>query len=343
MVKPKFYIGLDVSSSDFAASVFSDPKQKPKTKYPFANSPDGFEDFKKWLIELGIDKEHCLVCIEATGVYSEELCYWLKAKDYVVALEQPLKVKRAFQYKGHKTDPIDSKQIAEYAFRYFDQLHYWEPKHDLIEQLRVLLAIREQFIQQRTANKNALKAVLRKVVQTPLANQSLEKNIDNLKGAIEKIESEMHQLIEKEQHFKKLVSFLSSIKSVGFLLSVNFLVISQGFNSPLAVNHRKAAAYIGICPYQHTSGTTVYKRPTSSFMGPSRMRKLLYLAAVSSIKHNPKLREYYLHKVAEGKSKRLTLNNMQNKLLKVMCAIIRTEKPFLKNYVSLHPDFTQKA
>ena len=29
----------------------------------------------------------------------------------------------------------------------------------------------------------------------------------------------------------------------------------------------------------------------------------------------------------------------ENKLLKIMCAVIRTQKPFVENYVSIHPQF----
>ncbi len=338
MQKSIHVVGLDISSLDFAASI-SNSKLEMKTKHPFANSPDGFSDFESWLREQKVDKTNCVICLEATGVYAEQLCYWLRARAYTVALEQPLKVKRAFHLKGHKTDPVDSRQIAEYALRFSDKLNYWQPAEEVIEQLKVLLTTREQFVKQRTANKNMLKTLSLKVVQTPLANQSLEKSIENQDKAIADIEKEMRNLINKEQHFKEIVSFLSSIQSVGFLLAVNFLVMTQGFSNAMAINHRKAAAYVSICPYQHESGTSIYKKPSSYFMGPSRMRKLLYLASVCAIQHNKALKMYYHRKVAEGKPKKVVLNNIANKLLKIMCAIVRTEKQYIPNHRSIHPNF----
>ena len=82
-----------------------------------------------------------------------------------------VKIKRSFLTKGHKTDKTDSKKIAEYAFRHVDQLKFWTPPEKIIEQIKVLLSTREQFVKQRTASNNALKALKRKEIQTPLANR----------------------------------------------------------------------------------------------------------------------------------------------------------------------------
>ena len=88
---------------------------------------------------------------------------------------------------------------------------------------------------------------------------------------------------------------------------------------------------------EHTSGTSVYRKPRSRQYGPSRMRKLLYLAAMSVSTHNVQFRAYYLRKVAEGKPKRLVLNNIANKLVKIICAVVKTETPYIPNYKSVNP------
>jgi len=335
-----FYIGIDISNDDFAASIFTDPEIPIKTRTQIPNEFSGYEKFESWLAENQVQTDNCIICLEATGVYGESLCYFLAAKGWKVAVEPPLKVKRAFPDKGHKNDKTDSKKISEYAYRYFDELQFWRPKANIIEQIKVLLMTREQLVGQRTASSNTLKALRKKVVQTPLANDIYQKNVERLSRQIHKIEKELEKLIDKHPDFKKTVKFLDSIPGVGMLLAANFLAATDGFENEMAFQYRKLAAYIGICPYEHSSGSSVYKRPRTPKYGPAKLRKLLHLAARSVVTHNEQFFLYYQQKIAQGKKPKLVLNNVSNKLLKIMCAVTRTQKPFVDNYVSIHPQFT---
>lgn len=336
----QFYIGIDIGSIDFAASIFTAPKAAIQTLTEIPNDFQGFEKFESWLSNNQVHSNNGLICLEATGVYGETLCYWLTAKGYQVAVEAPLKVKRAFSDKSHKNDKADSKKISEYAFRYFDELKFWRPKANIIEQIKVLLMTREQLVGQKTALLNTLKTLQRKVVQTPLANEIYQKNIERFRAQIKKIEKELEKLIDKHPDFKNSVKFLRSIPGVGMLLSANFLVTTDGFMNEMAFQYRKASAYIGICPYQHSSGTSVYKKPRIPKYGPARLRKLLHLAARSVVTHNEQFSLYYNQKLAQGKEKKIVLNNVSNKLLKIMCAVTRTQKQYVENYVSIHPQMT---
>lgn len=332
-----FYVGIDISNNDFAASIFTAPSHPIKTMAEIANDFSGFERFESWLISNQVLTNNSVICLEATGVYGEAFSYYFTAKGYKVAVEPPLKVKRAFSDKGHKNDITDSKKISEYAYRYFDELKFWRPKANIIEQISVLLMTREQLVGQKTASSNTLTALRKKVIQTPLANSIYQKNIERLGAQIKKIEKELRKLINKHPDFKIIVEALDTVPGVAMLLAANFLVITNGFENELAFQYRKASAYIGICPYQHTSGTSVYKKPRIPKYGPARLRKLLHLAARSVVTHNSNFSAYYKQKIAQGKERKLILNNVSNKLLKIMCAIARTHKPYVDNCVSIHP------
>jgi transposase len=334
MSKIGYFIGMDIAAQNFAASVLL-TTDEPQLTETFENSPHGFEEFHQWLLDQGIKPSNTIICMEATGVYGEQLCYWFAARHYRIAVEPPLKVKRAFATSAHKNDEIDSRKIAEYAFRFQDELHFWQPKGDILEQIRVLLATREQFVQQKTANINSLNTLKRKVVQTPLANQYYASNIQRLSKQIKAIEKEIQKLIDKDQHFKKTITLLKSIPGVSILLAANLLVVTDGFTNYLS--YKQLAAYIGICPYEHRSGSSVYKKPRSTRYGPARLRKLLYLAARSVRTHKEPFQLYYLKKNAQGKNATLILNNISNKLLKIICAIIRNEIPYHENYRSVNP------
>ena len=332
-----YFIGIDVSADDFAASILTCVKEPFISEEGFQNKPLGFDAFRSWLTRHGVTTHNCIICMEATGVYGESLSYWLVAHNYPLVIEHPLKVKKAFLSVGHKTDEIDSQKIAEYAFRHHDKLKYWTPPDIIVEQIKVLLKTREQFVKQRTASSNALKALKRKEVQTPLANKLYIQSIARLSKSIERIEKELQKLIDSNDFFKNTVSNLDSAPGVAMLLAANFLVMTDGFQNEMSTNAKKVAANLGICPYRYQSGTSVFKKPKSAKNGPKRMRKLLHLAARSNRVHNSSFSLYASIKESQGKTNKIIMNNMCNKLLKVMCAIVRTGQPYVDNYVSKHP------
>src|SRR5512135_592071 len=167
----QWFVGIDIASATFTAAAGTAPWRLVVSPTEFANGPEGFQAFGQWLEQHSLTPPHTVCCLEATGVYGEALAYWLAAQGYPVAIEPPLKVKRAFAPHGPKSDAVDSRQIAEYACRYADALTLWQPRRELLEQVKVLLATREQLVAQKTGHQNPLQALQRKVVRTPLAEQ----------------------------------------------------------------------------------------------------------------------------------------------------------------------------
>ena len=194
--------------------------------------------------------------MEATGVYGEGIAHFLVSQGYKVSVEPPLKVKRAFDPIGHKTDPVDSRQIAEYAYRYRDELHFWQPKEEIIEKIRHLLTAREQFVKQSTALQNSLGAYKRHVVQVTLITDAHAHLLKELKKQIAEIDKELEQLIRKNPDIPNIKNQLMSLPGCGLLLSSSLTAMTNSFRD--IPSYRTLAAFIGICPYQHQSGTSVY-------------------------------------------------------------------------------------
>lgn len=298
-------------------------------------------EYLRWLQAHGIQPHNSVLCLEATGVYGEVLAHFLVAQGYWVAIEPPLKVKRAFKPEGHKSDPVDSQQIAEYAYRFWDPLSRWSPRPEILEQLQTLLTLREQFVSERTGHRNAWQALKRKAVRTPLAESLHEQAIAELKGHIQAVEAEIRRLIDQDPDFRQLVALLVSIPGVGLLLAAHLLVVFQ--TAPQPCTPKSLAAFIGICPYEHWSGTSIQHTPTSRHYGPSALRKLLFLASLSIATHNVQFHTYFLRKVQEGKPKQLVINNIANILLKVIMAVVRSKTAFIPSYRSVHPRFLKMA
>lgn len=334
----KYGVGVDIASKTFMVSVGEIPWKIFLKPHPFENTEAGYQALFIWLTEQHLSRANTVVCMEATGVYSEGLAYFLYAQGYPVAVQAPLEVKRTFKPYGPKSDAVDSRQIAEYACRYTDQLAFWQPRSALLEQVKALLAVREQFVTQNTAHKNALKALQRKVVRTPFAEQAYQPLITQVKQQIQAINTEVRRLLESDPTFKEMLLLLLSVPGVGLLLAAHFILLAQ-----VSLDYKVLASFLGIAPHEHSSGTSVFKQPTSRHFGPSAIRKLLYLAACSICTHRPQFSKYLARKTKEGKPPRLVLNNVENKLVRIMCAVLHSKTAFIENYHAVQPLVFQKA
>lgn len=336
MTNIQYFVGLDIGSEQFVAAIGTTPWKLLVRATEFANSADGFQALLDWLQKHHGEPAQTILCMEATGVYGEALAYFLVARGYGVAVEPPLKVKRAFATHGHKTDAVDSEQITEYACRFVDELTPWQPRSDVLEQIKVLLTTREQLTMQRTAHHNALHALRRKPVRTPLAEQVHEQVLDQLKAHQKALDAEITRLIDQDPPFRHLVGLWLTIPGVGALLAAHLLVLIYTTARPLKA--KRLAAYLGICPYERQSGKSVRTTPTSRHYGPGTPRKLLHLGARSVSTHTEQFRQYYQRKVAEGKPKKVALNNVANKLVKVICAVATSQTPYSADYRSVRPE-----
>ncbi len=95
MKKNLFFIGLDIAKADFAASIYQTPDKAIITKEAIPNDRKGFEMLLLWLYDHHIDKKNCRICMEATGVYSQAIAYYLlfavrSVSNHLLRLNVPL-------------------------------------------------------------------------------------------------------------------------------------------------------------------------------------------------------------------------------------------------------------
>ena len=276
MTQITFFVGVDIASASFMACVGRAPWKLTVKPEKFENIEDGFASFLNWLKNNSLSPEKTVVCMEATGVYSEGLAYFLFASGYTVAVEPPLNIQRKFPANASKTDELDCQYIAEYACRYVDKLAFWKPRADILEKVKVLLTTRQHFSVQLTGHKNALIAVNRKKVTSALAQQVHQAMIEQINKHIKAMDREIRHLIDEHPTFKQTFLLLMSVPGIGLQLAAHLLIHMQETLDPKVL-----AAFIGICPIKHESGTSIYSAPTSRHYGPPVMRKLLYVGACS--------------------------------------------------------------
>ncbi len=323
------YVGIDLAKATFTAtlrpSLLDEPLFFGQT---FDNSAAGFKALLE-SISQHVKPDACILVTENTGVYGERLYYFCYNKNLKVTMEPAHSIRRAFRLKP-KTDPVDSGLIAEYGFRYPDQLHFWSPPSPVVEQVRILLVNRAQIQKTKTAMKNILKALGRKERQDFIHTH--KESIQFLNTQVKLIDKAMSKALHQDMEISRHTTNLASIPGCALIFCANFLVMTEGYRS---VDYRNLAGYLGISPNPFESGETVYRRPKSDKKGPNRMRKQLYLSAMSALKQNEAYQNYFQRQTAKGKPGGIIMNNLENKLLRMACAIVLSGRPYDASFKSI--------
>lgn len=265
MKQPQLSTGIDIAADTFVVSIISKPGAALHGPNEFENNLDGFDELVAWFKQNNIKPKDIIICMEATGVYGERLCYFLHNLKYRLAVEQPKKVKRAFKIDSHKTDPLDSLQIAEYAFRYFDKLNLWKPREEIVEKIKALITTRELLVAHKTAVSNSLHSLKRKAVRSTTAIRIMKKEKKAIANDIKTLEKEMDNLTYVEPYVRQTVNNLKTLCGVQDLMALNMLVITNGYETEKS--YKQISSYLKIAPLMHTSGTSVFKKPKKLNMG----------------------------------------------------------------------------
>jgi transposase len=99
----------------------------------------------------------------------------------------------------------------------------------------------------------------------------------------------------------------------------------------------QVVAYAGLDPAPHESGTSVRGAGRISKTGNARLRRALYMAAVSAVRCNPPLRAFYERLLARGKRKKVALVAAARKLLVLMVTLLTHGRDFDPHWAATHP------
>ena len=95
---------------------------------------------------------------------------------------------------------------------------------------------------------------------------------------------------------------------------------------------KKFACYAGVAPFEHTSGSSVRGKSRVSKLANMTLKKLLHMAAMSSIQHSEELSSFYHRKVKQGKNKMSVINAVRNKLISRVFACIKNDRVYQKDF-----------
>jgi transposase len=314
------FAGIDVGAEELILVIRkSATAMKAQT---FANTSAGRQQLVKKLAKF----PNLIACLEATGVYYLDLAVSLHDAGIKLTVLNP---KAAHNFakvlmRNSKTDAVDADTLAQYAER-MAFIAWARPSNEALT-TRAFARRIHALTRQRAAAKNHLHALAASQDTPKAVLRDVKLGIAQLQRRIEQLSAEARAFIERHPALQRSFELLLSIKGVGETSAIALL--GELLLLPQGLTHRQWVKYAGLDPRVFKSGKSVDKQPRLSKAGNRHIRQALYMPALSATQHDPYVRAYFEHLLANGKKPLQAVCAVMRKLLHAIHGMLKHNQPF---------------
>jgi len=253
------------------------------------------------------------IVIEATGRLELPFVIAAQKARLPVSIANPMHVRRFAGAAGQlaKSDKLDAQTIARFGEALKPEPTELKPEN--VRLISDLLARRSQLLDMSTMEKNRL-SILPKPLHT-----SLKRHIKHLQTEVKRIELQLDKLIDQTPLWQEQRDLLMSVNGVGKILAYTLLSDLPELGQ---LNRREIAALVGVAPMNRESGNYKGKRRIRG--GRARVRTVLFMAIMSAVQSNPKLKRKYQQLKADGKPPKVAIVACMRKLLTILNVMVKT-------------------
>ena len=303
------YVGIDVSKDRLDVHVLPDGDA-------FAVARDGAG--LAALIDRLMPLSPHLVAVEATGGFETVAAAALAGAGLPLVVVNPAQVRHYAQALGRraKTDPIDAAMIAGFVAATQPEVR---PLPDAATRLLCdLVARRRQIIAMIVSEKNRQRRTT-----VPRIARSIARLIRALEKERAEIDAEIDTGVRGSPVWRAREDLLASVPGVGPITARTLIAEMPELGT---LDAKRIASLAGLAPYTRQSGRWVGK----SMIGGGRktVRSALFLAALVACRHNTVLKAFRDRLVAAGKPKMVAVIAAARKLLTILNAMLRDQKPW---------------
>jgi transposase len=311
------WIGIDVSKATLDVALLRERDQQ-HTQVP--NTKAGFRTLHNFLKKRCPESGH--VCLEATGLYGDAVAEFLFQHGYVVSVVNPARIKAYgdSQLKRNKTDRADASLIADFCRT--QRPEAWQPLRAEVKELRALLRHLDDLQAMRQQESNRLQSG----EPSPTILAQLQQHIAFLDAQIDALKRQIDDHFDQHPDLKRQRDLLTTIPGIadttaGRLLGE--LSEMRGFHSA-----RQVAAFVGVTPRQHRSGSSIQRHSRISKQGNPALRAALYMPALAAKRYNPILKAFAQRLLARGQNKQSVVVAVMHKLLHIAFGVLKSGQPF---------------
>jgi transposase len=327
----KVFAGIDISKKWIDVCATKDGKTVSHCQ--FDNTLPGFKLMIKWLKGFGNNQEEWLLCMEHTGIYAQSLWYFLTEKGITYCVVPGQVINSGLEIRRGKSDKIDAGDIARFTIRYADELKPHRLPAQLLQRLKMLFAYRDRLVKAKVliaVPANEAKQFAAKTSKEVRADSS--SLVQVIEARIKKVEKLMLEAIKSDEPTLKCYELIVSVPGFGLVTASYLLIITQCFT--ILTKSRKLSNFGGMAPHLHSSGTSVKGKTRVSHMADKKLKTLLSRGASSLIQFNKGTQLYLQRMLSKGKHENLVRNNIKNKMLHTVCAVVKRGTPYTEDYVS---------
>jgi transposase len=317
-------LGIDVSKTKVDVALLGAERQVMTAS--FANSKAGFKGLQQWL--EGQNQPALPVCLEATGRDGEALAEYLFACGHPVSVVNPSRIHAYGRSKlrRSKTDKTDALLIADFCAT--QQPPLWTPSSEHQQELQELTRQLDDLKTARQRVSNRLDSGIRsKTVQ-----RLLQEQLELLDAQMRQLEKEIAAHIQADEPTHASFALLLTIPGIGRVTAAKFLAEVPDIH--LFASADQLAAYAGLVPRHHLSGSSVRGRSTLAKTGNTYLRTAFYMPALSAERFNPVIANLVrrLRAAAIPKAKMTIVAAVMHKLLVLAYGVLKSGRPFDPNF-----------
>lgn len=296
-----------------------------------SNDSVGFNDLKKWCKLNKISLAATFIVMEHTGGYEYRFIQFCESALIDYCRISPLEIKKSLGMARGKNDKVDSFRISQYGEEKIKRLKADKPLNNNILLLRQLLSYRKRLVRESAGlaatikERNHMYDVHSKDAIVRISKDKIKTN----RKHIIQLQEEIFLLIKSDPAFLQNYRILTSIKGIGPINAWMTIAYTENFTS--FTDARKYAVYVGVVPFENSSGTSIKGKMRVSVLANRELKQELNQAAKVAIAHDPEIRAYANRKL-ETKCWQLVLNNIKFKLILRMFSLIKRGEMYVENY-----------
>jgi transposase len=258
-----------------------------------------------------------LIAVEATGGYETVVAAAIGGAGLPLAVVNPAQVRHYAQALGKraKTDPVDAEVIARFA-----EATRPEPRalpDEATQALAELVTRRRQIIGMMVAERQRATRLPKRL------RKSCERVVRMLEKELAALDIDIDTIVRGSPAWRATEDLLASVPGVG---SITARALIAELPELGRLDRRSVASLVGLAPFTQQSGQWRGKAFIAG--GRRSVRAALFVATMAAVRHNPAIREFRQRLLAAGKPKMVAMIACTRKLLTILNAIARDQKPW---------------
>jgi transposase len=270
--------------------------------------------------------------MEHTGIYAQPLWYYLTEKNITYCVVPGSVITSGLEIRRGKNDKIDAADIARFTMRYADELKPHRLPAQVLRRLKMLFAYRDRLVKAKVIiSVPAAEASVFAAQESKEVRADSSSLVQVIATRIAKIEKIMLQVINSDEQTARVYQLIESVPGFGLITASYLLIITQCFTT--LCSSRKLANFGGLAPHPHKSGTSIKGKTRVSPVADKRLKTLLSNGTGSLLQYNKRMIHYFERMIAKGKHENLVRNNIKNKMLHTVCAVVKRGTPYIETYI----------